>query len=307
MKLIRTREYLPILLIGIVLFIIGAIVDKSISQAIYADAHLSGFGIIFSNLVMCLFFFLAYIVCIVGALILLNKKDEHQLWIRIVYSIIFIGGFIFLIYQSYHQLSAVDMVLGKIGGIIFAVTCTVVVLVLSIFTSLHLYRAYEHKKLFRYCIILLFIIVLSNALMVIFKYLWSRPRPWYVFGYEGIIASHLDEFKNVYEPTPFAIFSSSTAKEYFKSFPSNHTNNAVMIVAPMLLYTKLNNRWDSDRTRLLILGAGFIIALLTLLTRMIAGAHYLSDTSFGLILGFSVIYFVFLIVDKKFYEHNIKE
>ena len=300
MKLIRTREYLPILLIGIVLFIVGAIADKSISQAIYADAHLSGFGIVFSNLALMPFFLFAYVTCLTGANILFTKKDENLLWVKIVFGIIFIGALLFLIYESYHQLEDTDMVLGKIGGKVFAIICTVVPLALAFFISRHLYRAYDHKTLLRYCIVLMFIVVISNALMLAFKYLWSRPRPWYIYGYGDLVASHLDEFKNVYEPTPFAVFSSVEAKDYFKSFPSNHTNNAVMVIAPLLLYSKLNSKWDNDKTRLLIVGAGFILALLTLLTRMIGGAHFLSDTSFGLLVGFSVTYFGFLITDKIF-------
>lgn len=303
MKLLKLRQYLPIVLLGIVLFIIGLIADKSVSETLYANSVLKDFGVIFSNFTLFLFFFPCLTACVTGFLVLVKKECSYPKALRIVFSIIFAGGCAFFIYESIHQIKEMGVSIGNTLGLVIAIITTIVTLGLAILVGYKLAKKYDEKDLFKYVISFLLIVGFSNVMMVIFKYTWSRPRPWYVFG-SWTVEAHIDEFRNVYEIHPFEAFKSKVAKEFFKSFPSNHTNNSVMILPAILLYSKLNKKLDNDKARLIIVGASFIFTLLVALTRILAGAHFLSDVSFGLIFGYSVTFFGFIIVNKVFIKYH---
>lgn len=89
------------------------------------------------------------------------------------------------------------------------------------------------------------------------------------------------------------MIAAGTAAEEFKSFPSGHTANAAtMLLLGLipLLQPKLKKykNW--------LLAFGFTWAAVVAFTRIIMGAHYLTDT----VVGFTVsIVCIYLICEKK--------
>ena len=140
------------------------------------------------------------------------------------------------------------------------------------------------------------ILVLSAMSVVFFTYELVKvglPRPRYRLiakGYEDI------SFRRWYEPIKNKaelIAKYGINKDDFKSFPSGHTANSVanafIFPSLALVYPKLKDNY------MLLFLLGIFVAAVTLFSRMVLGAHFLSDVSCG---GFiasvvSVIYYRF--------------
>ena len=152
----------------------------------------------------------------------------------------------------------------------------------------------QDRKFVKRLITVLVLLGLSYALMQIFKGAFSRPRyrlvvqdyegtgfiPWYI-RFNG--AGELVE--------KFGI-----DKGEFRSFPSGHS---ILSMSVIVILQMLSRYFEKLKDKQLILGVvGFVFALMIMGTRMILGAHYLSDVSFGALIS-SVMALVFTAVQHR--------
>lgn len=148
----------------------------------------------------------------------------------------------------------------------------------------------EKKTILRVAALIFFTILLEILVVNLIKIPWGRPRmrlvyenaqacfmPWWQAG------SSLKEVLTV----------AGVAAEEFKSFPSGHTANASML---MLLGILPVLRPELAKKRALLIGIGFGWACLVAVSRIIMGAHYLTDTVIGFAVGLTVILFVWKLV-----------
>ena len=89
---------------------------------------------------------------------------------------------------------------------------------------------------------------------------------------------------------PFVVCG--TALDEFKSFPSGHTANASALMLLSLL-PQLHPSLASRRH--LLFTAGFSWTALVALSRIVTGAHYLTDTVMGFTIGLAVLSLVTLL------------
>ena len=167
-------------------------------------------------------------------------------------------------------------------GNIPAVIISSLILEYPLFLAGYLASKKSQDKLLVKRIIVLFAVLLAAYLSLeLLKNLFDRPRyRTAVLGYEGI------GFVPWY--TPFA-GADTYAAEYglpadeFRSFPSGHSlfSSLTMCIFPSLAWVFPKLR---DKQLRLFLG-GLFFCLVIMLTRMILGAHYLSDVSAGAITG----------------------
>ena len=155
-------------------------------------------------------------------------------------------------------------------------------------------RKAEDKQLIKRLITILVLLGISYALLQVFKNSFSRPRyrlvaegfedvcyfPWYIrFPYA---AELVDKF--------------GIDKGEFRSFPSGHSilsMSVIVILQTLSWYSaKLKDK------RMLMGITGLIFALIIMSTRMILGAHYLSDVSFGALIS-SVMALIYTIVQHR--------
>ena len=310
MKLIKSRYYLFIALIGIVAFTLGAIFDKQVSEALYVNSNMRGIGLIVSNFALVPFFLAACTAGILGTMILIKDGKRYHTAFRVIFCIIFIGAVGFCLFQAYDKIKDIRDVYGKTAGLISGIATAVIVLGLAFLFAYLMFKKYDHAYTFKLIIAFLVIYLVSLVIAEAIKYLWSRPRPLYVFGASGI-PSHLAEFRNVWEPQPFAAFKSGYG-DFFKSFPSNHVNTGTMVFTALLLYSKLNKKLDNELARSLILLCAFLFSILIGLNRIICGMHYLSDVSFGFLITFTVTYFGFISLNRinkqyHFFDEEVAE
>ena len=81
-----------------------------------------------------------------------------------------------------------------------------------------------------------------------------------------------------------------------KSFPSGHTASAGMCYN-LLLLPYINKKCREKKTLLFILA--FVLTLTVAYTRLVMGAHYLSDVAMGNLVSFTCVIVAVKVIDKK--------
>ena len=92
--------------------------------------------------------------------------------------------------------------------------------------------------------------------------------------------------------------AAGVAAEEFKSFPSGHTANAATMLL-LGLIPQLKPDWEKYKRH--FLAAGFVWTAVVAFTRIVMGAHYLTDTTVGFTVGLLCVYGVCAAVFGK--EH----
>ena len=146
-------------------------------------------------------------------------------------------------------------------------------------------------------ICILILLGLSFALMQVCKNLFHRPRYRLVaMGYENIgFIPWYTPFKNSKE----LIESIGIAKGEFRSFPSGHAILSMSLVFILQFFAYFNDKLKSKRLLLGIIA--LLFAVIILFTRMILGAHYLSDVCAGAIIS-TLISLIYTIIQGRFIQ-----
>ncbi len=114
------------------------------------------------------------------------------------------------------------------------------------------------------------------------KFLWGRVR------FRDLLkAGSYDAFTPWYHPN---------GVNGNQSFPSGHTANAALSFL-MLLLPYVSKKWHQHRVWCFVIPLVFTAVLA--FTRLVMGAHYLSDVTVGGTIGFTCVVIALCIVDKK--------
>ncbi len=125
------------------------------------------------------------------------------------------------------------------------------------------------------------IMLITYISMQVLKNTFDRPRyRTVVLGYEGI--PFVPWYNHFADAEKYTVMYSLGADE-FRSFPSGHSifSNLSMCIFPSMswLFPKLRDK------QIKLFFAGFVFAIIIMTSRMILGAHYLSDVSAGAVIG----------------------
>ena len=132
-------------------------------------------------------------------------------------------------------------------------------------------------------IALLSIIVLELLLATILKFVFSRPRPRYLLDDDSI--GDIQDFRNWWELQPFKCNELEKPSDW-KSCPSGHTATAIAMMFILPICALLNDDWkNNNKFRIASIYIGLLWGLLTAISRIYAGAHFLSDVGMGLLVG----------------------
>lgn len=132
-------------------------------------------------------------------------------------------------------------------------------------------------------VFLLLVVALQTIIIFVVKLIWLRPRmrlvvqdvgvefkPWWAIGYPNV-----QRFLDLGIP-----------KDDFKSFPSAHTGNAAVAMALSTLGTL---RERLVRTIPWIFALGLLWTVGVAASRIVVGAHFLTDTTVGFVVTFVCI------------------
>jgi membrane-associated phospholipid phosphatase len=128
-------------------------------------------------------------------------------------------------------------------------------------------------------LLLVLFVILEMVLVNVVKVIWGRPRMRIIESYE--------QFTKWYE------IVGPAADNNFKSFPSGHTANGFVTIAiPLVLsHFKLNRKWVLP----VCLTWGSLVAL----SRVVLGAHFLSDVTVGAYISILIYFTLESIIKPK--------
>lgn len=158
---------------------------------------------------------------------------------------------------------------------------------------LKLTRDTNRDQLKKFIILILGVMLIEIILINIIKVPWARPRmrmiatngeasfqPWWIIG------------SNIKEN----LMALGVAAEEFKSFPSGHTGNAacaILLGTLPLISSKLKGKEDM----LFFIGVAF--TFIVAFSRVIMGAHFLTDVTVGMSLTFIIEVILIFILWKR--------
>lgn len=301
MSQLRSKEYRQLIIFDLfmivffaVLLLTGTFFDEQIATALFSpDNTLIKF--VTSTGVFPFFSFAVFFMGVVCQKLIssdIKKPLKISLCIICIVAAIFVG---FIGAGSLFDKDCLGSIYPQLNRNIPAIAgLSVVTVPLLILAGFKLAGRSEDSALVKRVVCVLILLAVSYALLQIFKGTFNRPRYRIVAaGYEGI------GFIPWY--TPF-----TRAKEYIelygidkgelRSFPSGHSllSMAVVYILPSLswFFVKLRDR------KLVLSIAGLVFSMIIMFTRMILGAHFLSDVSFGAMIG-SVLALLYTVIQNR--------
>ena len=159
----------------------------------------------------------------------------------------------------------------------FAYIIMIIMTLLIIVTALYIAHTKGHKFVGfqKHAWLLILLVLFEGVIVNIIKSLWARPRMRSI--------NDVSEFKHWYE------INGWTNDNELKSFPSGHTSNGFVIIAYMMFVPY----FKSIKMNYFIIGA-VIWGTLVALSRVVLGAHFLSDV----LVGSYITIFLFLLFEK---------
>lgn len=142
----------------------------------------------------------------------------------------------------------------------------------------------ENKKKILYALAVAGIIVMAVQLISVgvLKSLWGRVR------FRDLLKSGSNEAF-----TPWYKINGINGN---KSFPSGHTAGAAMSFL-MMLFPFISEKYEKHSSLMFVIP--FIYTMNVAVTRLIMGAHYLSDVAAGGIIGFTTVVIAIAVLDRK--------
>lgn len=196
--------------------------------------------------------------------------------------IIAIGGSGYFGYYigKYFFIEENRMIFSIIYGIGFGISC----LILGKFITI----PDKYKEKIRLTAIIGIIVMFAQIILIeAMKYLWGRVR-----FRDLLAAKSYDEF------TPWYKLNGINGN---KSFPSGHTAGAGMSYL-MMLFPFISEKWKNKSQ--ICFWIPCIYTSVVAFTRLVMGAHYLSDVTMGGIVSFSIVIIAINIYEKILSKYN---
>lgn len=271
----RRNTILITLWIAFILILIGSLYDLQISQILYdgesaISLFLAGYGES-----------PALISSWLGAMILFEqakKKANKQVYFKIVLWMI-IPLYIFVETYIYYVDYLVLGILLQLG-ICFLIAGVI-------------YQGIgkqDEEKRYAFGLLCLMLPVIQIVLCSFLKVIWARPRFRSIRLFEGLEFVDWYQIKTNYR----SAFLSQHLLGFneFTSFPSGHTSNACCFIILTCL-PWLNSNFEKHQK--LLLGFAYSFTIIVGVSRIILGAHFLTDVIFG----FLITLFCFIYLKKK--------
>ena len=298
-------HFLIIIALLVIGFVLGSFFDLQIDKAIFVKDN--SFGLIMASFgVYPCYAGLAFIGG--GLMSTTIKRKELPLWGKIICFVLSAVAYVMAIYlcgkewpsENGYNVPQLAWLSYLIAGIVFAG-----VYVLAFFVC----KKGDIKQMWR--ILLVMVVIFTVALLpagYVIKLIIHRPRYRYLVRTGATPFynwwENCSNYKNVisdYEGVGIEGFP--ITKEDFKSFPSGHSGTG-MIMAMFLAYAPVFfNKLKGKETLLFYIGVAF--GFLMMFSRMLVGAHFLTDTCMGSLIVMVVFYCVNeFAVRKKFFDRE---
>jgi membrane-associated phospholipid phosphatase len=268
------KVYWMLIVLGLCLLgiIFGSFWDFSLSNAIAKPNN--GFGVFFESFGEALGYAM---VPIAGTLIFMGLKDDRPIGLKILGWIILIASIGIPTYILGH---AATKPYTYVLPIYWAYPIAFVIMTLSSMFTYFLAGVDDKNVLLKAGLTILIAMLIQLAIVTVLKGLAERPRYRYL-----IVSSNATAFRDWWNWDPSNFMGMILkGEDGLKSFPSGHTaTSSVCFLLPLLASTKPNKLFKGEEAVLFILGG--LYTLIIAYARISAGAHFLSDVSFGALIG----------------------
>lgn len=283
MKIFEKKNCLLIGGLLCILMVIGSFFDFQISTQLFNMDSL--FGMLLASYGQ-----LPAMLCVSVAGMLLIKISKGQKKVVVILSYLF--GILFNIF-AIMGITMDPMLYIPHMSIVLSVMIAVIIVVVIDFIMWKLTQNANREQVKKVIILFLGVMFLEIIIINVIKIPWGRPRmrmitaqnqvfqPWWVIG-----SSMKDQ-----------LMSLGIAAEEFKSFPSGHSANAacaMMLGVLPVICQKLKGKEN------LLSFIGIMLTLTVAFSRIIMGAHFLTDVTVGMSVTFLIeIIFVHLLWKRK--------
>lgn len=305
---IMKKRFHLLIIIGLLLvgFIIGSFFDLQIDKALFQENN--GFGLFMASFgvypcYICLSFIGGGLLCTT------LRRKELPLWGKIVcyfLSALAYGLSIFLCGREWPSVNGHNVPqLAPLSYIICAIVFSG-----SFVLGYLACRKGDTKKLWGVCLVLglAFAFSLIPAGYLI-KLVIHRPRYRYMVYYGG------DEFYRNWWDT-FSEYKNfigmdkikaglEITKEEFKSFPSGHSGAGIVLAMALPFLPQFFPKLKGKET--LFFYAGILFGAVMMFSRLMVGAHFLTDTCMGSLIVMVIFYIANEIIIRKGYFDDSKE
>ncbi len=289
-----------LIVFAVIGIIIGSFADKNISMTLYDKNN--GYGLFFESFGTAF----GYMMVPCGATcVFLGLKQNKRWWVEAIGIVLLIvastvAGYIYggSLYEGKEEYG---LLVGKLPAYGFSF--------FMMGLSILLTYMFVDKKDTRNLIIVGSVILLAMMIQLVLlnfflKYLGGRPRWRYLQG-DALDPNGINEsFRAWWEMQPFKYMSG----DYHKSWPSGHTATATIVTLLPLLGAIAEKKHKYTSLVFYILGVSYTI--IVAIARIVIGAHFLSDVSFGLLFSLIAIVLSLYFVDfmsKKTLLHREKK
>lgn len=285
-KIISKKNMLMLGIILIVCLGIGSICDYNLSLAIFNKENL------FGN-ILAAYGQLPTSAALSVAGVLLIYTVDHQKKLNMILS--YVGGFLLNVFALFMGVMEPTMYFPNIHVAILAVI-TILLFVLINAIILRLVSNANDKDIRRFVGFIVFVVFVQIIVINVIKVPWGRPRMRMISETPG---ASFQSWWVIGSSMKTELMALGVASEEFKSFPSGHTASAAcsMIICVLPL---LNDKLKA-KSNLLFWGAALFTAIVAF-SRIIMGAHFLSDVT----VGFSVCFLVLVLAVKIFYNNRLR-
>ncbi len=277
--LLRPFDAVVIGVFLVVMLIVGTFLDYPLSASLYDPE--SGFGLIlaaYGQLPSSAGAVLAGTLFLIGR----NRDRKPVCIFQCVLGIIMIGVGVYMLCENPIEYMDMNVILSCVIGLLISAGMAA----LAVFVSINAQR----EDVILVAVIFLLVILSQMVIINIIKVPWGRPRM------RLIMTDDRAFFMPWYQPGTAlkdTLTAAGVAAEEFKSFPSGHTGHAVILMLYGLLPwlrsgagrkdpsgTKQTSLSGTPVIRLFV-WIGFGWTVLVAFSRIIMGAHFLSDTAVG--------------------------
>lgn len=281
----------------IVAFILGSIFDRQLNDAVFQGADF-GLGKFVSAVGLIPGY--AVLAFLGGILLAIAIHQIDKKWLKAILIVAVIGCYGSAVYFSGKEFFSVNGY-DKPGFGYLALGCGISAVIHGAVTYLGYLVGKKNENPKMWIVIAILLAAIFIALVpgtTLLKSIFHRPRYRLVIqGIDGITYHNwwerFADYKNY--------ISDIITKEEFKSFPSGHASASMVLCLGLTFLPVFLPKLEKYQTLFFYVGFGY--SILVSLTRILVGAHFLSDVAMGSILTILMFFIANeIIVRKKLLE-----
>lgn len=282
-KTFYSKKWFLLLIILFLLIMIGSLFDYQISQALYCPQSMIG-------MVFAAYGQIPAMICIgiAGTLLLKFVQRERRIKSLICLFFCVLLNILAILSATLDPLLYIEKM-----PVIISLILAIAIILFSDWMIWKVTKNTDTKKIKNVIIVLLCVVFIEIIMINLIKVPWSRPRMRMIENYSQasfqpwwIIGCQMKE----------TLMSLGVQAEEFKSFPSGHTGNAACALLLVLL-PYLSSQFKTKENCLWTIGVFF--TCLVAFTRIIVGAHFLTDVTVG--------FFITVVLELIFIKLLMKE